>query len=115
MTYRMFRPEQVADTCRRMVPVTFCGWVAALLLVLIFGGTVVRAADSVLYRLFLNDGTSIVSYGEFARVAGRVGLSIPMGEPSESPALQLISIPETSVDWLRTDRYSNAVRAKRYA
>ena len=57
---------------------------------------------------------SIVSYGEFARVADRVVLSIPLGDPAESPALQLISIPEVSVDWERTDRYSDAVRAKRY-
>ena len=83
-------------------------------LVLVFSPIAGRAADSVLYRLFLQDGTSIVSYGEFARVAGRVVLSIPLGDPSDSPALQLISIPETSVDWLRTDRYSQAVRAKRY-
>ncbi|MBW8895708.1 MAG: hypothetical protein JF613_05945 [Acidobacteria bacterium] len=72
------------------------------------------AADSVLYRLFLQDGTSIISYGEFARVAGRVVLSIPLGDSAQSPTLQLISIPEASVDWQRTDRYSQAVRAKRY-
>jgi len=99
MTYRTFRPERVAG----------------LLLALMCAATAARAADSVLYRLFLNDGTSIVSYGEFARVAGRVVLSIPLGDPSQSPPLQLISIPETAVDWLRTDRYSDAVRAKRYS
>jgi hypothetical protein len=114
MTYRTFRPEKVAGTFPVKVPATFCGRVAGLLLALMCAATPVRAADSVLYRLFLNDGTSIVSYGEFARVAGRVVLSIPLGDPSQSPPLQLISIPETSVDWLRTDRYSDAVRAKRY-
>ena len=114
MTYRTFRPEKVAGTFPVKVPATFWLRVNAFLLVLMAAGTTVRAADSVLYRLFLNDGTSIVSYGEFARVAGRVVLSIPLGDPSQSPALQLISIPETSVDWLRTDRYSDAVRAKRY-
>jgi len=92
-----------------------CSFVAAVALVVVtVGSGALHAADSVLYRLFLQDGTSITSYGEFARVAGRVVLSIPLGDPSESPALQLISIPETSVDWLRTDRYSQAVRAKRY-
>jgi hypothetical protein len=108
MTYRPFRAQEVAGT--------FSWRVVALLLVLLMSATTAaRAADSVLYRLFLTDGTSIVSYGEFARVAGRVVLSIPLGDPSQSPSLQLISIPETSVDWLRTDRYSDAVRAKRYA
>jgi hypothetical protein len=41
-------------------------------------------------------------------------LSTPVGDPAVSPALQLISIPDVSVDWERTDRYSDAVRAKRY-
>ncbi len=72
------------------------------------------AAESVLYRLFLIDGTTLVSYGEFSRVSDRVVFSIPVGQVEESPDLQLVSIPETSIDWERTDRYSNAVRARRY-
>lgn len=74
----------------------------------------VDAAESVLYRLFLMDGTTLISYGEFSRVADRVVFSIPVGETAGSPALQLISIPQASVDWDRTDRYSDAVRARRY-
>ena len=72
------------------------------------------AAETVLYRLFLLDGTTLVSYGEFSRVADRVVFSIPVGQVEESPNLQLVSIPESSVDWERTDQYSDAVRAKRY-
>ena len=72
------------------------------------------AAESVLYRLFLIDGTTLVSYGEFSRVSDRVVFSIPVGQVEESPDLQLVSIPETSIDWERTDQYSNAVRAQRY-
>ncbi len=72
------------------------------------------AAESVLYRLFLIDGTTLVSYGEFSRVSDRVVFSIPVGQVEESPDLQLVSIPETSIDWERTDQYSNAVRARRY-
>ena len=68
-----------------------------------------------LYRLFLMDGTTLISYGEFSRVADRVVFSIPLGATEEAPALELVSIPEASVDWDRTDRYSEAVRAKRYA
>jgi hypothetical protein len=101
MIYRAFRPATFVRS-------------AVFFTVLIFAAGLAHAADSVLYRLFLQDGTSIISYGEFARVAGRVVLSIPLGDPSQPPALQLISIPETSVDWQRTDRYSQAVRAKRY-
>ncbi|MBW8713269.1 MAG: hypothetical protein JF632_04200 [Acidobacteria bacterium] len=101
MIYRSLRP---ASLVRAAVVFT------ALMLATDFAD----AADSVLYRLFLQDGTSIISYGEFARVAGRVVLSIPLGDSAQSPTLQLISIPEASVDWQRTDRYSQAVRAKRY-
>jgi len=75
----------------------------------------VDAAESVIYRLFLMDGTTLISYGEFARVADRVVFSIPLGDTAESPALQLVSIPQASVDWDRTDRYSDAVRARRFA
>jgi len=75
----------------------------------------VGAAESVLYRLFLMDGTTLISYGEFARVADRVVFSIPLGDTAESPALQLVSIPQASVDWERTNRYSDAVRARRFA
>jgi len=101
MIYRSLRP---AVLVRAAVVVT----------ALMFATDFADAADSVLYRLFLQDGTSIISYGEFARVAGRVVLSIPLGDSAQSPTLQLISIPEASVDWQRTDRYSQAVRAKRY-
>jgi hypothetical protein len=115
MLYRLRRTKKVAGTFRGKVPATFFVFLSAIALsVLTVGNISAQAADSVLYRLFLQDGTSITSYGEFARVAGRVVLSIPLGDSSQSPALQLISIPETSVDWLRTDRYSQAVRAKRY-
>jgi hypothetical protein len=115
MIYRLRRTKKVAGTFRGKVPATFFVLLSAIALnVLTVGNISAQGADSVLYRLFLQDGTSITSYGEFARVAGRVVLSIPLGDSSQSPPLQLISIPETSVDWRRTDRYSQAVRAKRY-
>ena len=88
---------------------------AAVVLVLVLGCTgPAAAAESALYRLFLIDGTALVSYGEFSRVADRVVFSIPVGQTADAPDLQLVSIPETSVDWERTDQYSNAVRAQRY-
>lgn len=73
-------------------------------------------AEAVLYRVFLRDGSTIVSYGDFARVGDRVVLSIPLGGPDQGPpTLQLVSIPESSVDWPRTDEYAYAARARRYA
>jgi len=36
------------------------------------------ADDATLLRVFLRDGTSLLSYGEFARVADRVVFSMPI-------------------------------------
>ena len=59
--------------------------------------------------------STLVSYGEFARVADRVVLSLPLGGTPAAPRLQLLSIPATSVDWDRTDAYAEAARAARFA
>jgi hypothetical protein len=76
----------------------------------------VVAAEALLYRIFLQDGTTLVSYGDFARVADRVVFSIPIGElDAPSPALHLVSISESAVDWERTDGYAQATRARHYA
>ncbi|HET7697935.1 MAG TPA: hypothetical protein VFK57_19635 [Vicinamibacterales bacterium] len=81
-------------------------------------------ADVSLYRIFLNDGTTLLSYGEFARVADRVVVSLPLdaAPPSSDPAslvagppLHLLSIPAETVDWEKTDAYADSVRATRYA
>jgi hypothetical protein len=74
----------------------------------------VAAADPVLYRIFLNDGAALVSYGEYARVADRVVFSMPIGATAPSN-LQLVSISASTVDWPRTEQYTYAVRAKHYA
>ena len=72
------------------------------------------AAEAVLYRVFLRDGSTIVSYGDYARVGDRVVLSVPIGE-GDQPQLQLVTITEASVDWQLTERYAEAARAVRYA
>ena len=51
-------------------------------------------APAALYRVFLQDGGVLVSYGEFARVSDRVVLSIPIGGTEASPVLHVISIAE---------------------
>lgn len=73
--------------------------------------------DASLYRVFLNDGSTLLSYGEYARVADRVVVSVPLGllPSSASPALHLLSIPADTVDWEKTDAYAESVRANRYA
>lgn len=92
-------------------------FVSAVLVSLAFvaSSDVTCAASTSLYRIFLLDGTTLTSYGEFARVSDRVVFSIPIGNPIPEPTLQLISIAQESVDWDRTDKYAEAVRARRYA
>jgi hypothetical protein len=73
------------------------------------------STDAVLYRVFLRDGSMLVSYGAFAQVADRVVMSIPVGGSDESPELHVLSIAQEEVDWERTNAYAQAVRARRFA
>src|SRR5262245_8809733 len=72
------------------------------------------AADgATLLRVFLRDGHSLVSYGEFARLADRVIFSMPTAT-TPNPPLQLVNIAADRVDWDRTNRYAEGARAARY-
>lgn len=82
--------------------------------ILVFWALPVCANDAVLYRIFLRDGSTMVSYGDFARVGDRVVLSVPVGT-GDRAQLQLVSIAEAGVDWQLTDRYAEAARARHYA
>lgn len=73
------------------------------------------AEEAAFYRIFLKDGTTVVSYGELARVADRVVFSAPIGGSGDTSQLQLVSLAASAVDWDQTDRYAAAVRAKQYA
>src|SRR5512136_2955799 len=78
-----------------------------------FGGAPAGNAPS--YRIFLTDGTPLLSFGEFARANGRVVFTVPIGPASNPDALQVVSLPDSAVDWERTDRYTDAVRHHQYA
>jgi hypothetical protein len=83
-------------------------------LCLVAGVSVSLAADeATLFRVFLRDGSSLVSYGEFARVGDRVVFSMPTAA-TPNPPLQLVNIPDDRVDWDRTNRYAESARADRY-
>lgn len=73
------------------------------------------SAEATLLRLFLADGTALVSYGEFARLDDRVIFSMPVGGTSDQPRLQVVTIPAAAVDWPRTDRYVASARYQQYA
>lgn len=76
-------------------------------------------AESVtLFRVFLNDGTAVVSYGEYARVGDRLVFSMPIGsfEPGTpgEPSLHVVNLPVSSVDWTATAKYADAARFSHY-
>lgn len=76
--------------------------------------TPAAAADDVtLLRVFLTDGSALVSYGEPARVGDRVVFSIPTAATPDPP-LHLVDLADARVDWERTNRYSEAARAAHY-
>ena len=56
------------------------------------------ASAATLFRIFLRDGTSVVSYGEFARLDGQVVFSMPAGGPAEEPRLQVVTLPDATID-----------------
>src|SRR5687768_2354897 len=62
------------------------------------------SAESVtLFRVFLNDGTAIVSYGEYARVGDRLVFSMPIGavdaNAAGDPRLHVVNLPVSSINW----------------
>jgi hypothetical protein len=86
-----------------------------LALAIVLGAGEAHADDTALFRVFLRDGTSLVSYGEFARVGDRAVFTVPLGEAGGSPRLQVVTLPADRVDWARSEQYRHAVRSARYA
>jgi len=80
---------------------------------LIAARTAESADEPTLLRVFLKDGTSLVSYGEPARVGDRVVFSMPTAV-SPNPPLHLVTIGADRVDWERTDRYAATARSEHY-
>lgn len=72
-------------------------------------------ADAALFRIYLTDGTSLVSYGELARVADQVIFSLPVGGSPEEPRLHPVTLADSLVDWSRTERYATSVRYQRHS
>ncbi len=86
---------------------------AALVAVVVLAASASAADDATLFRVFLKDGGSLVSYGEFARVDDRVVFSMPTSAAPDPP-LQLVNIAADRVDWVRTERYADSARANHY-
>lgn len=86
-----------------------------LLALLAARGSAAADTTAVYYRVVLTNGSSLASYGEFARVADRVVFSMRLGGTEAQPRLQLVSIPASHVDWSATEQYADAARAAHYA
>ncbi|MEO5820249.1 MAG: hypothetical protein ABIT71_07050 [Vicinamibacteraceae bacterium] len=84
--------------------------VAASSRVVAADGPAAGAPAAALYRLFLRDGSSVATIGEFARTGDRVVVTIGLGD-----RLTMTTVPAAQVDWTRTDRYTESVRAAHYA
>jgi hypothetical protein len=89
-----------------------CSIAAALLLLTVASAS--TAADAALFRLFLLNGETITSYGEFSRVDDRVIFSMPIGGPDSEPRLHVVSLPAGMIDWERTGRHVTSARYQRY-
>src|SRR5712692_3855732 len=73
------------------------------------------ADDAALFRVFLKDGSTLVSYGEFARVRDRLVFSMPLDPaPETNPLLHPVTINADRVDWDRTNRYADSERSAHY-
>ena len=93
---------------------TVAAVVLAAAVALPFRAAAAAAADeATLLRVFLTDGTSLVSYGEPARVNDRVIFSMPTAT-TPNPPLHLVNLPVSRVDWDRTSRYAATARASHY-
>lgn len=88
--------------------------VLALILCVAGAARAHAADDGLLFRVFLTDGSSIVTYGEFARVGDQVVLSVPVGGTQKEPRLQAVSLTASRVDWDRTERHAASTRYQRY-
>lgn len=74
-----------------------------------------QAGDATpLFRVFLTDGSSLTSYGEWVRMDDQVVFSLPL-TTAATPDLQLVSLASGRVDWPRTERYAATARAAHYA
>lgn len=91
-------------------------WLAAV--VWIAGAAPAFAESVTLLRVFLNDGTAIVSYGEYARVGDRLVFSMPVAgtesRAGANPVLHVVNLPVSAVNWTATERYAESARYTSY-
>src|SRR5688572_10005649 len=60
-----------------------------------------------MYRVFLTDGTVLVSFGEWVRVEDNLVFSMPVTPAAGPSDLHLVSIPVDRIDLDKTERYAD--------
>ena len=90
----------------------------AIALVWLAGPAHAFAESATLFRVYLNDGSAVTSYGEYARVGDRLVFSMPIGGvdsgASSQPTLHIVNLPISSINWTATERYAESARYSRY-
>ncbi len=76
--------------------------------------TPLTSPSVVIFRVFLKDGRALASYGEYAHVGDRLIFTVPVGDIGIA-SLPLISLPVSSVDLERTEKYTESVRAAQFS
>jgi hypothetical protein len=113
------RFEPKSDPAGTMNPFSRMAHLLRVLIVFIFLAVarVVTAAEpeATLFRIFMLDGRTFVSYGEFVRLDENVVFSMPVGGPPDQPRLQVGMVRADLVDWNKTERYAASARYQRYA
>ena len=89
---------------------------ALVLAAVMLAGGVRAGAETTapVFRVFLKDGTALACWGEYAEVGDTLVLTIPVGAGSRR-TYEFLSLPVSSVDMTKTERYAEAVRAAQFA
>lgn len=87
-----------------------------VLAALVLAGASSAGAETVapVFRVFLKDGTALASWGEYAHVGDQLVLTLPVGAGARR-TYEFVSLPVSSVDMAKTERYAEAVRAAQFA
>jgi hypothetical protein len=72
------------------------------------------AAPGSTYRVFLDNGQALPSYGEPTEVGERLIFHLIVGTPASLQWIELMSLPRSAIDLERTNRYTRAMRAAQY-
>ena len=91
----------------------FMASMAAVLAAVVIAGAQPAGVPPLL-RVFLTDGTSLTSFGEWVRLDDKVVFSLPLTD-GPAPDLQLVTLSASRVDWAKTERYALTARTVHYA